>query len=63
LEHVRATRFHVPKITSIVTPPFLAGPKNQVDFENQVFQKYANLRLRNITSNVPKFATAAVPVG
>ena len=35
LEHLRETRFTVPKITSFVTPPFVKSLKNQADLPTE----------------------------
>jgi hypothetical protein len=48
LEHVRETRFHVPKITFIVTPPFSAGRKNQAELKTRC-SKNARIRASGIS--------------
>jgi len=53
LEHVRETRFGVPKITSFVTPPFPGMPEKLGGIVDSVFQKYSNSRLM---AKVPKIA-------
>jgi hypothetical protein len=43
LEHLEKTRFPVPKITSFVSPPILAGLENQVELQTT---RSKNTRIR-----------------
>jgi hypothetical protein len=48
LEHVRATRFHVPKITFIVTPSVAEGLENQAELKTKC-SKNARIRATGIS--------------
>ena len=52
LEHLRETRFPVPKITFFCHTSFLETSRNPGGFANAVFQKWSNSRL---TVPVPQF--------